>query len=262
MLVFNDPAHALRRFAMRVLIIEDDLNVAHEVSLLLKTIGDITDQVQTGEEGLDLVRHYDYDLVILDLMLPDIEGFQVIRRMRIARVETPVIIVSALCRPQAIVKALSLGADDFLAKPCDTSELIARVQAVVRRTKGFSQPALRVGPLTLNLDSRDVTVDGTPIHLTAREYSILELLMLRKGMVLTKEAFLNHLYGGADEPEIKIIDVFICKLRKKLIKAGAGSLIGTIWGRGYIIREPRTALANTADHAISPSSAHEALNAA
>ena len=99
-------------------------------------------------------------------------------------------------------------------------------------------PALRVGNLQLNLDSRDVLVDGGQVHLTGKEYAILELLVLRKGMVLTKEAFLNHLYGGMDEPEMKIIDVFICKLRKKLARAGADNLIGTVWGRGYMIREP------------------------
>jgi two-component system cell cycle response regulator CtrA len=116
--------------------------------------------------------------------------------------------------------------------------LLARMQAITRRSKGFSQPTLRLGAIELNLDSREVTVDGQEVHLTGKEYSILELLVLRKGMVLTKEAFLNHLYGGMDEPEMKIIDVFICKLRKKLAVAGADNLIGTVWGRGYMIREP------------------------
>jgi two-component system cell cycle response regulator CtrA len=109
---------------------------------------------------------------------------------------------------------------------------------VVRRSKGFAQSMLRVGPLELNLDTREVTVGGKPLRLTGKEYAILELLVLRKGMVLTKEAFLNHLYGGMDEPEMKIIDVFVCKLRKKLAVAGAGTLIGTVWGRGYVIRPP------------------------
>jgi two-component system, cell cycle response regulator CtrA len=189
-------------------------------------------------EALELARHYDYDAVILDLMLPDMEGYDVVRRMRAARIETPVVILSGLSRPQAKVKGLAMGADDFLTKPFDKAELLARLQAVVRRSKGFSQPALRVGSLHLNLDSREVTVDGNLVHLTGKEYSILELLVLRKGMVLTKEAFLNHLYGGMDEPEMKIIDVFICKLRKKLAQAGVGSLIGTVWGRGYMLREP------------------------
>jgi two-component system cell cycle response regulator CtrA len=142
--------------------------------------------------------------------------------------------------PQARVKALSLGADDFIIKPYDKAELLARMQAIVRRSKGFSQPTVRMGRLELNLESREVSVDGRDVHLTGKEYSILELLVLRKGMVLTKEAFLNHLYGGMDEPEVKIIDVFVCKLRKKLARAGADGIIGTIWGRGYMIREAAT----------------------
>ena len=223
---------------MRVLLVEDDLTAARGVTLMLKSGGAVVDQADTGEEALELARHYDYDIVILDLMLPDMEGYEVVRRMRAARVETPVLIVSGLSRPQAKVKGLAMGADDFLTKPYDKAELLARIQAVVRRSKGFSQPSLRVGDLQLNLDSHEVTVNGTQVHLTGKEYAILELLTLRKGMILTKEAFLNHLYGGMDEPEMKIIDVFICKLRKKLAQAGAGHLIGTVWGRGYMMREP------------------------
>lgn len=222
---------------MRVLLVEDDLTAARGISLMLKSGGAVVDQVDTGEEALDLVRHYDYDIIVLDLILPDIEGYEVVRRMRSARLDTPVLILSGLARPQAKVKGLGLGADDFITKPFDKAELLARMQAVVRRSKGYSQPNLHVGPLTLNLDSREVLINGKPIYLTAKEYAILELLVLRKGMILTKEAFLNHLYGGMDEPEMKIIDVFICKLRKKLAISGAGNLIGTVWGRGYMIRD-------------------------
>jgi len=223
---------------MRVLLVEDDLAAARGVVLMLKSSGTVVDQADTGEEAFELVRHYDYDIVILDLMLPDMEGYEVVRRMRAARVETPVLILSGLSRPQAKVKALAMGADDFITKPFDKAELVARIQAVVRRSKGFSQPSLRVGELQLNLDSHEVMVNGRAVHLTGKEYAILELLTLRKGMILTKEAFLNHLYGGMDEPEMKIIDVFICKLRKKLSQAGASNLIGTVWGRGYMMREP------------------------
>jgi two-component system cell cycle response regulator CtrA len=231
--------------AMRILLIEDDIVAARGIALMLKSSGAVVDHADTGEEGLELTRHYDYDIVILDLILPDIEGFEVVRRMRVARNDTPVLILSGLSRPQIKVKSLGLGADDFISKPFDKAELMARLQAIVRRSKGFSQPALRVGPLLLNLDSHDVTVNGEPVHLTGKEYAILELLVLRKGMVLTKEAFLNHLYGGMDEPEMKIIDVFICKLRKKLAIAGAENLIGTVWGRGYMIREPAAAEVTT-----------------
>jgi len=223
---------------MRVLLVEDDLTAARGVSLMLKSSGAVVDHTDTGEEALELTRHYEYDIVLLDIMLPDIDGYEVVRRMRLARNDTPVLILSGLARPQAKVKGLGMGADDYITKPFDRAELLARMQAIVRRCKGFSQPALRVGPLELNLDSREVMVDGKEVHLTGKEYAILELLVLRKGMVLTKEAFLNHLYGGMDEPEMKIIDVFICKLRKKPVQAGADNLIGTVWGRGYMVREP------------------------
>jgi two-component system, cell cycle response regulator CtrA len=223
---------------MRVLLVEDDLTAARGIAMMLKSGGIIVDTTDTGEEALELLRHYDYDVVVLDLMLPDMEGYEVVRRMRAARQETPVLILSGLSRPAAKVKGFAVGADDFITKPFDKAELVARMQAIVRRSKGYSQPTLRVGKLQLNLDSREVLVAGAPVHLTGKEYSILELLVLRKGMVLTKEAFLNHLYGGMDEPEMKIIDVFICKLRKKLAQAGEGSLIGTVWGRGYMMRDP------------------------
>jgi two-component system cell cycle response regulator CtrA len=223
---------------MRVLLVEDEITAARGIALMLKSGGAVVDSVDTGEEALDLVKHYDYDIVILDIMLPDTDGYEVVRRMRAGRIETPVLILSGLSRPQAKVKGLGLGADDFITKPFDKAELLARIQAIVRRSKGYAQPTLRVGPLMLNLDSREVTVSGQTVHLTGKEYAILELLVLRKGMVLSKEGFLNHLYGGMDEPEMKIIDVFICKLRKKLAQAGAGNLIGTVWGRGSMMREP------------------------
>ncbi len=231
---------------MRVLLVEDEITAARGIALMLKSGGAVVDTADTGEEALELVRHYDYDVVVLDLMLPDMDGYDVVRRMRAGRIEVPVLILSGLSRPQAKVKGFGLGADDFITKPFDKAELLARIQAVVRRSKGYSQPTLHIGPLRLNLDSREVMVGGAPVHLTGKEYAILELLVLRKGMVLTKEAFLNHLYGGMDEPEMKIIDVFICKLRKKLAQAGADNLIGTVWGRGYMMRD------TPADRAFDP----------
>jgi two-component system cell cycle response regulator CtrA len=243
---------------MRVLVVEDDANAARAIAMMLRGHGAICDQTDTGEEALELVRHYDYDIVVLDLLLPDMEGFEVVRRMRSSRVETPVLILSGLNRPNAKVKGFGMGADDYITKPFDKAELIARIQAVIRRSKGYSQPVLKIGPLTLNLDSREVQSEGQPVHLTGKEYAILELLVLRRGMVLTKEAFLNHLYGGIDEPEMKIIDVFICKLRKKLAQAGAGNLIGTVWGRGYMMRDPNSPAALSAAALQAP----ESLNAA
>ncbi len=222
---------------MRVLIVEDDGLSSRSLAQTLRGNGVIVDQTERGEEALALAKHYDYDVVLADLVLPDMECYDLVRRMRASRIDTPVIVQGPQTRPQARVKAFGMGADDFITKPCDHAELFARMQAIVRRSKGYSQPTLRCGPVTLNLDSREVLVSGRSVHLTGKEYSILELLVLRKGMVLTKEVFLNHLYGGIDEPEMKIIDVFICKLRKKLADAGAPSVIGTVWGRGYMVRD-------------------------
>ena len=224
---------------MRVLLVEDDAATAASIELMLKKESFIVDTTDLGEDGLEIGKLYDYDIIILDLMLPDIDGYEVLRRLRAARVRTPILILSGLGELDHKIKGLGFGADDFLTKPFDRRELIARIQAIVRRSKGHSESTIRTGKLVVNLDSRIVTVDDHPLHLTAKEYGILELLSLRKGTTLTKEMFLNHLYGGMDEPELKIIDVFICKLRKKLATATGGEhYIETVWGRGYVLRDP------------------------
>ena len=221
---------------MRVLLVEGAKSAACETTFALRSIDALIDQVNTGKEALELTKRYDYDVVMLELMLQDMDGYEVLRRVRLARVDTPVVILSNLSQLQAKVKAFGLGADDFITKPCDGAEMTARLQAVMRRSKGYSQPTLRIGNMQLNIDSRELKVNDVNLHLTAKEYSVLELLMLRKDMILTKEIFLDHIYGGIDEPEMKIIDVFICKLRKKLVEARADCPIETVWGRGYTIR--------------------------
>jgi two-component system, cell cycle response regulator CtrA len=227
---------------MRVLLIEDDSATAASIDMMLKSEGFICDTTDLGEDGLEIGKLYDYDIIVLDLMLPDIDGYEVLRRLRAARVRTPILILSGLNELDNKIKGLGFGADDFLGKPFDRRELIARIQAIVRRAKGHSESVIRTGKLTVNLDSRTVEADGAPLHLTGKEYGILELLSLRKGTTLTKEMFLNHLYGGMDEPELKIIDVFVCKLRKKLANATSGeNYIETVWGRGYVLRDPPAA---------------------
>lgn len=224
---------------MRILLVEDDSSTAKSIELMLKTESFVVDSTDLGEDGLEIGKLYDYDLIILDLMLPDIDGYEVLRRLRSARVTTPVLILSALTEPDSKVKGLGFGADDYLTKPFDKAELIARIHAIVRRSKGHAESVIRTGKLIVNLDTRTVEVNQQPLHLTGKEYGILELLSLRKGTTLTKEMFLNHLYGGMDEPELKIIDVFICKLRKKLSAATDGeNYIETVWGRGYVLRDP------------------------
>jgi two-component system cell cycle response regulator CtrA len=224
---------------MRVLLVEDDSATAQSIQLMLKSEGYVCDTTDLGEDGLEIGKLYDYDIIVLDLMLPDIDGYEVVRRFREARVETPILILSGLAEPDNKIKGLGVGADDYLTKPFDKRELIARVQAIVRRSKGHADSVIITGKMSVNLDARTVEVDGRPVHLTGKEYGILELLSLRKGTTLTKEMFLNHLYGGMDEPELKIIDVFVCKLRKKLSTASEGdNYIETVWGRGYVLRDP------------------------
>lgn len=224
---------------MRVLLVEDDTATAQSIQMMLKSEGYICDATDLGEDGLEIGKLYDYDIIILDLMLPDMDGYEVLRRLREARVETPILILSGLNEPDNKIKGLGFGADDYLTKPFDKRELVARVQAIVRRSKGHADSVIHTGLMDVNLDARTVSVEGKPVHLTGKEYGILELLSLRKGTTLTKEMFLNHLYGGMDEPELKIIDVFVCKLRKKLSTAtGGDNYIETVWGRGYVLREP------------------------
>jgi two-component system cell cycle response regulator CtrA len=224
---------------MRVLLIEDDPSVRLSIETMLKSEGMVIDTTDLGEDGLEIAKLYDYDIVLLDLMLPDMDGMELLRRLRHARVVTPVLILSGLGQPENKVRGLGGGADDYLTKPFDKGELVARIHAIVRRSKGHADPTIRTGKLTLNLAARTCEVEGRPLHLTGKEYGILELLSLRKGTTLTKEMFLNHLYGGMDEPELKIVDVFICKLRKKLAQATDGEhYIETVWGRGYVLREP------------------------
>jgi two-component system cell cycle response regulator CtrA len=227
---------------MRVLLVEDDSATAKSIELMLKSEGYICDTTDLGEDGLEIGKLYDYDIIVLDLMLPDMDGYEVLRRLRSAKIETPVLILSGMSELDAKIKGLGFGADDYLTKPFDKRELIARIQAIVRRSKGHSDSVIRTGRLTVNLDTRTAEVNGAPLHLTGKEYGILELLSLRKGTTLTKEMFLNHLYGGMDEPELKIIDVFVCKLRKKLAAACDGeNYIETVWGRGYVLRDPNEA---------------------
>ncbi|MEQ8964515.1 MAG: response regulator transcription factor [Azospirillaceae bacterium] len=226
---------------MRVLLVEDDSATARSIELMLQSEGFVVDMTDLGEDGLEIGKLYDYDIIVLDLMLPDMDGYEVLRRLRASRVETPILILSGLSELDHKIKGLGFGADDYLTKPFDKRELIARIHAIVRRSKGHSDSVIRTGRLAVNLDTRTVEVDGQPLHLTGKEYGILELLSLRKGTTLTKEMFLNHLYGGMDEPELKIIDVFVCKLRKKLSSAtGGANYIETVWGRGYVLRDPQS----------------------
>jgi two-component system, cell cycle response regulator CtrA len=229
---------------MRILLVEDDPTTSRSIELMLTHANLNVYCTDMGEDGVDLAKLYDYDLILLDLNLPDMSGHDVLRQIRLARVETPILILSGSDDTENKLKGFGFGADDYMTKPFHREELVARIHAIIRRSKGHSQSIIKTGRFSVNLDAKTVDVDGKTVHLTGKEYQMLELLSLRKGTTLTKEMFLNHLYGGMDEPELKIIDVFICKLRKKLAEATGGvNHIETVWGRGYVLRDPAASAA-------------------
>ncbi|MBS8227398.1 response regulator transcription factor CtrA [Vannielia litorea] len=224
---------------MRILLVEDDPTTSKSIEMMLTHANLNVYSTDLGEEGIDLAKLYDYDLILLDLNLPDMTGHEVLRQLRLARIDTPILILSGADDTENKIKGFGFGADDYLTKPFHREELVARIHAIIRRSKGHAQSVIKTGKVVVNLDAKTVEVEGRPVHLTGKEYQMLELLSLRKSTTLTKEMFLNHLYGGMDEPELKIIDVFICKLRKKLATAtGGDNYIETVWGRGYVLRDP------------------------
>jgi two-component system cell cycle response regulator CtrA len=222
---------------MRLLLVQSHPAEAKAASLALAATGGVVDHVATAADALDYLSTYEYDLIVLDQTLSDMDGCDAIRRFRAQGLGTPVLMLAAYASGKSRALALRTGADDLLSKPFDKEELVARVEAVVRRRNGFSRSVLRVGPMEIDLASHGVCIDGAPIGVTRKEYSILEMLALRKGRVITKQNFLDHLYNGIDGPETRVIDVFVCNLRKKLAALGAGSLIDTVRGHGYIMRD-------------------------
>jgi len=223
---------------MRVLLIEDDNSTAKLIELVLAREGIICDIAQTGQEGVDLGMIYDYNIILLDLVLPDIDGYKVMEKLQAGKIKTSVLILSGLSETSQKIKALEMGATDYLTKPFDKGELIARIKAIVRRSKRHCESTSQFGNFTINFDTRILDAHGIPVHLTNKEYAILELLAMRKETVVTKEMFLNHLYSGVNDPSIKIVDVFICKIRQKLSKASRGiNCIETVQGYGYMLKD-------------------------
>ena len=222
---------------MRILLAQGHTAEAKTTSALLESSGAVIDHVRSGREALSFLQTYEYDLVVLDRSLADGDGADALRRFRAQGFATPVLMVADFSTGKSRAQALRTGADDILAKPYDEDELLARVEAVVRRRHGFAQSTLRVGPLEIDMGSREVRVDDQPLAVTRKEFAILELMALRKGRVIPKQSFLEHLYNGLDGPETRVIDVFICNLRKKLAGWGCGNLIDTVRGHGYIMRD-------------------------
>lgn len=234
---------------MRLLLACADPAAARPLRAALEAQGWVVDGADTAEEALDFVHHYEHAAVLVADGLPDMAAHEAVRRLRAKGARTPAVVLSGSERPaepgrdgvSPVVRAFSAGADDVVARGIDRDELVARLRAVTRRARGHAQNLLALGPVALDLDSREVHVHGRRVHLTGKEFAVLQLLVLRKGMVLTKDAILGQLYGGMDEPEAKIVDVFVCKLRRKLDQAGAPEVIGTVWGRGYVARDPAPA---------------------
>jgi two-component system cell cycle response regulator CtrA len=227
--------------SMRALVVDDDVSAASLLKLAVEPENIKVDRVETGSEALDMAKHYDFDVMILEQDLSDMAGARLVAKLRAADINLPVMMLSRIKDKQAKIDALNAGADDYMTKPFDREELVVRLRSIIRRSKGHAGSVIRVGRLAVDVSAKTVEIDGQPLKTTAKEYGILELLALRRGMTLTKENFLDHLYGGMDEPEQKIIDVFICKLRKKIATlTGNQQAIRTIWGRGYMLDDGET----------------------
>lgn len=223
---------------MNILIVEDDDLIAESIAMALEDEGHFYHITSTLEEGLSAAREGQFDAGVLDINLPDGDGFQFAKAIRRNQIDTSVLVVSGRSSVTDKVVALHSGADGYLTKPFDRQELIANLTAIIRRANGHADNKIVTGPIVVDLSKHEVMVGESRLDLTSKEYRILELLSLRKGSTLGKSHFLSHLYGGIDEPESKIIDVFICKLRRKLIEStGGDNYIHTVWGQGYVLRD-------------------------
>ncbi|MFN7173354.1 MAG: response regulator transcription factor [Thermaurantiacus tibetensis] len=218
-----------------MLLIEDDRLLADVLARMLEGAGFTVYVTALGEDALELARAYRFDAVLLDLTLPDLPGQTVLKGLRAGRIDMPVIILSGESSLAVKLEGFQEGADDYVVKPFHPDELLARVNAAIRRSRAAAPSTIEVGPLSIDLAARRASIAGTPVPLTGKEFQCLAFLAMRRGTTVTKEMFLAHLYGGQDEPEMKIIDVFICKLRRKLSEAGCPPIIETVWGRGYTI---------------------------
>ena len=217
---------------MKLLIIEDSQRLLRALGTGLRKLGYAVDLVADGAEGLDFARYNEYDVIVLDLMLPTMDGLTVLQRLRALGRKTHILILSAKDQVADRIRGLQLGADDYLVKPFSFDELCARIQALARRQYGEKNPGIAVGPLVLNTAARAVSRDGERVHLTPAEYSIFESLALSRGRVLSKEQLIDAIHDSESFPGPNVIEVLICTLRKKI---GADSLIETRRGHGYCI---------------------------
>jgi two-component system, cell cycle response regulator CtrA len=213
---------------------------ATDVRLAAEEAGWATLVAENGEEGIDLARRYQFDAIIVDVVVPLCEPFEVVRRVCGLRGDTPVVVVSHICAASAAVRALRLGADDYIRSPFDEDEFTARVQAVVRRAGGTPGSVIELGEFVLDVDARQLMIGKNAVHLTGKEFDLLACLVLRRHKVLSRQAIMVALYSATDEePDEQIIDTFLFKLRKKLADASNGHhYIETIRGQGYQFVDP------------------------
>ena len=229
-------------FLMKVLLIEDDEVISKMISIALKAEHIVFDVVDSGREALEYAETYDYDILVVDLILPDINGYDVIKEIRAHTPQIPILILSGLTDSKQKIKGLGCGADDYLTKPFDVQELIARLRAVLRRTCGYSDSCIYVDDLVINIDQKVVVFGDSKLHLTVKEWNMFELLVLRMNQLVSRESILSHLYNGFSEPEFKIVDVYACRLRKKIKELTGVNYIKTVWGRGYMFKKPDEAV--------------------
>jgi two-component system cell cycle response regulator CtrA len=222
---------------VRLLLVQSHPAEAREATRVLGKTGAVVDHVRTVPDAIMYLQTYEYDTVVLDRALAGMDGCEAVRRFRAEGFKTPVLMLLDQTSGHSRAQALRSGADNLITKPIDQEELVARIEATVRRCNGHARSLLQVGPLEIDMTSREVRVDGQPISVTRKQYSILELMALRKGQVVNRKNFFDHLYTGLDGPETRVIEVYICQLRKKLSAWGIGSLIDTVQGHGYMMRE-------------------------
>ena len=223
---------------MRILLVEDDLKIASFIVKGLKAAGYAVDHAPDGEEGLRLALTQPYDTAIIDIMLPKLDGLTVIERIRKQKVNTPVIILSSRGEVDDRVRGLQTGGDDYLTKPFAFSELLARVQALIRRAGGVSEPMrLKVGDLALNLLTREVTREGKKIELQPLEFSLLEYLMRSAGRIVSKTMIMEHVWDYNFDPQTNVVEARICRLRDKIDRGFEKKLVHTVRGVGYVLKE-------------------------
>ncbi len=221
---------------MRILVVEDQTLIGKAIQKGLTEEAFAVDLVSTLTEGLQLVDEHEYDTLILDLMLPDGTGIDLLKAVRNKNIRTPVLILSAKDTLEDKTLAYLSGTDDYVTKPFSFEEVLLKVRALIRRKYQIYTPLLELGPLKLDPTARTASTAGTPLNLTAKEFAILELLLMRRSHILSRRTILEHLYSATEEQESNVIDVFINKLRRKLEAASIGALIETVRGEGYVIR--------------------------